>query len=568
MAVRSNKLGLKISLPQNIQPEQTTQAPKKETVFETDKFGTLTVKNILPSDGSRATVETDKGTFYFYTTDYINKGKESEGKQFYSKAFIHPELRQQVDENSVAVNIQDAPNSIFTNKERTTLSNETGILIPKDVATDTVQRYTSIHDIDKNGRITGISNGRYLLDNSGSKKTTYISTQTDPAANAQYFTPSEGGMFKSVFGNNILGNALQGVSDTLANVEDIGREGIEGVDAALQNEYVRAAIKVIATVAPNPVTRFAAAALDVYAPLDSGENPSAGQIANLVMAGNNVFGTTAPVGGDVGVGVEGGAAIDAGAGAGLDFSGATGLEIDADLALGNVFDSEIGKLVTAGASVIDGADALDVVLGVYGDDIAAGVTNVIGSVEGGEEIAKVLKDNPEIAKTVLDVSKGTEVSEALANNFGDKVAGELGAETTNEIALVKGGLETAVSLDQGKDLGDAFFEGAKKSYEEGFRPDVSLPDAEGMGLTFSDLGIDLSGFSNFVGDINARFPTIPALALSLFEGGLSLPEIKGLGIDISGVEFPEVEIPEVAVKIPEVEFPEVEFPEGVKIFRK
>jgi alpha-galactosidase/6-phospho-beta-glucosidase family protein len=176
MARQSNKLGLKISLPQNIQPEQTTQAPKKETVFETDKFGTLTVKNILPADGSRATVETDKGTFYFYTTDYINKGKESEGKQFYSKAFIHPELRQQVDENSVAVNIQDAPNSIFTNKERTTLSNETGILIPKDVATDTIQRYTGIHDIDKNGRITGISNGRYLLDNSGSKKTTYICT--------------------------------------------------------------------------------------------------------------------------------------------------------------------------------------------------------------------------------------------------------------------------------------------------------------------------------------------------------------------------------------------------------
>jgi hypothetical protein len=45
------------------------------------------------------------------------------------------------------------------------------------------------------------------------------------------------------FGNNILGNALQGVSDTLANVEDIGREAVEGVDAALQNEYVRAAIK-------------------------------------------------------------------------------------------------------------------------------------------------------------------------------------------------------------------------------------------------------------------------------------------------------------------------------------
>jgi hypothetical protein len=568
MARQSNKLGLKISLPQNIQPEQTTQAPTKETVFETDKFGELKVTGISPTaDGTRATINTDQGDFYFYTSEYVNKGNVSSGIQFYSKSFIDPTLRQQVNDNSVRVNLQDVPNSAFnSNRARDVLGAETGILVPKDVAMETVQRYTGMHRVSEEGRITGLSNGRYTLDNSGSKNVTFLYAEgDDPAANAQYFTPSEGGgMFKSVFGNNILGNALQGISDGLANVEDITREGIEGVDAALQNPYIRAAIKTVAAVAPNPVTRFAAAALDVYAPLDSGENPSAGQIANLVMAGNNVFGTTAPVGGDVGVGVEGGAAIDAGAGAGLDFSGATGLEIDADLALGDVFKSEIEKLVTAGASVIDGAEPLDVVLGVYGDDIAAGVTDAIGSVEGGEEIAKVLKDNPEIAATVLDVAGGTEVPEALANNFGDKVAGELGAETTNEIALVKGGLETAVSLDQGKDLGDAFFEGAKKSYEEGFRPDVSLPDAEGMGLTFSDLGIDLSGFSNFVGDINARFPTIPALALSLFEGGLSLPEIKGLGIDISGVEFPEVEFPEVEfteVEFPEVEFPEVEFTE-------
>jgi hypothetical protein len=79
------------------------------------------------------------------------------------------------------------------------------------------------------------------------------------------------------------------------------------------------------------------------------------------------------------------------------------------------------------------------------------------------------------------------VSEALANNFGDKVAGELGAETTNEIALVKGGLETAVSLDQGKDLGDAVFEGAKKSYEEGYRPDVNLDVSGGL-----DIDVDTS----------------------------------------------------------------------------
>lgn len=82
--------------------------------------------------------------------------------------------------------------------------------------------------------------------------------------------------------------------------------------------------------------------------------------------------------------------------------------------------------------------------------------------------------------------------------------------------------------------------------------------------------------------------------MSLFEGGLSIPEIEGLGIDISGVEFPEVDLgidtdlslgdvdlgidgvdlgidgvdlslgdvdvdlPEVSIDLPEVETPEVE----------
>jgi hypothetical protein len=663
MARQSNKLGLKISLPQNIQPEQTTQAPKKETVFETDKFGALTITNILPADGSRATVETDRGTFYFYTTDYINKGKESGGKQFYSKAFIHPELRQQVDENSVAVNIQDAPNSIFTTKERTTLSNETGILIPKDVANETIQRYTSIHDIDKNGRITGISNGRYLLDNSGSEKTTYIFTETNPAANAQYFTPSEGGMFKSIFGNNILGNALQGVSDTLANVEDIGREGIEGVDAALQNKYVRAVTKAVAALSPDPITRSIAIAVDSYQTLDSGENLSPSQIVAIAGAGAQLsgVGTSGAEAGleDLGFSTDinpNAFAVDA-SGAIVNTPTLTGVpgtvfddvsfrlansaakiseggdvkdillsEFGGDL---NAIDPEAFKAVNAGVRIAKGEDAGLVLLETYGEDVASEL-GLKSAAEGaivdnfGEDALQTLKDNKKIAQVGADILiGGKDPSEAVASRFADDIVELSGASTTNQEALVKAGLDTAVALDQGANTDEALLKGAETYVDEGGSVDLNI-DADLLGnLSFEGEGVDFGGVGDILtsvgntiadaagpikailteaGDIiaegaapikegviaagdvladvgtaagnviaNAAEPlknTVIELGDVINEGGAILDDVVSENLPEVDINIPELDLPEVAINlpevdinIPEVEFPEVEFPE-------
>lgn len=548
--IAPKKIGLSgITIPKNIKKEPST--PSEQLTFNTDKYGELVVTGIGSEFNtgdklSGITLKTNQGDFLFVSNSFIDKGylhnldvpgKEKSDVQYYSKAFVGDQ-RDEIFNSAVGVDLSDIPEKATgsngrealygitggDNDDLSRLISKQGFLIPQDVVDSTNLKVTSYKVTDTKGAITGVASTASLPYDGRSKigADFVYATDAGPAATRgtaalYYLDPSlgrpntyavwqdsGGGMFKSVFGNNILGNTLQGISDGLANVEDIAREGIEGVDAALQNPYIKAAIKVVAAVSPDPVTKLVAAGLDAYSTVDSGDDLSAGQIANLAIAGNNVFGTTTSVGGDVGTGVEGGASVDAGAGAGLDLGGATGLEMDADLALGDVFQSELKKLVEVGAAFIDDADPLQTVIGAYGNDIASGVTNVIGSVEGGEKIAQVLKDNPEITQTVLDVSTGTDVSEALANNFGDKVASELGAETTNEVALVKGGLETAVGLDQGKDIGDAVFDGAKKSYEEGFRPDIDIDVTGGL-----DIDIDtsiLSGLENAVvaaGDVLA-----------------------------------------------------------------
>jgi hypothetical protein len=568
------KSGLDITIPQNIVPETAEQEPEtqKEAIFETDKFGELKITGISPTpDGTRATINTDQGDFYFYTSEYVNKGNVSSGIQFYSKAFIDPTLRQQVNDNSVRVDLQDVPNSAFnSNTARDVLGAETGILVPKDVATETVQRYTGIHRVSDEGRITGLSNGRYTLDNSGSKNVTFLYTEgDDPAAGAMYWTPGEGGMFSGI---PIVGSALNEISDTFANIEDITREGIEGVDAALQNPYVRAVVKTVAAVSPDPITKAIAAGIDAYTTVDSGEDLSAGQIVNLATSVAGAYQDATDLGfdeGDLGSTIEDPSVIDQ--------------------AVQAATDETVQKIAGAGASIIDGEDPLDVVVDVFSDEIIEGVANTADTAIG-KEAGDAIRNNPDITNTVIDVAQGDDVSTAIANNLGDRAAEAVGADTTNEVALVKAGLTTGAGLDQGLDTDEALFEGAKTYYEEGGTipgGDVDVEDIEVGGFSLSDLGIDLGAFPDFVGDINARFPTIPAVALSLFEGGLSIPEIEGLGIDISGVDFPtadlgidadlefgdvdlgidgvnldvgdvDLDIPEVDIEIPEVDVPEVE----------
>ena len=77
----------------------------------------------------------------------------------------------------------------------------------------------------------------------------------------------------------VVEDAPQAVSDAFAQFEDGVRETIDEVDKAIQNEYVRLAVRFIPGYG-----QIAGAILDTYAKLDSGEELSAGDIANLAAA--------------------------------------------------------------------------------------------------------------------------------------------------------------------------------------------------------------------------------------------------------------------------------------------
>ncbi len=77
----------------------------------------------------------------------------------------------------------------------------------------------------------------------------------------------------------------------------LGVEGVEGVDAALQNPYVRAVVKTVAAVSPDPLTKAIAAGIDAYATVDSGDDLSASQVVNLATSAAGAYQASGGAGG-------------------------------------------------------------------------------------------------------------------------------------------------------------------------------------------------------------------------------------------------------------------------------
>ena len=580
---------------------------EKTITLPTESYGDLTVTSIpdmtyKSSDGfNQMYVDTDQGRFVFLTNDYLNKGfvedspfVENRKFQNYSRGLLNPETRSEILGSAVPVDLSDIEGSLSdygvstgNNVSLDKLTNTQGILIPVEQAEKLNNAYSALGGTTSEIKGFAMVNGKptYIQDDSYNTTIQYSETGngafTDINDTRGIVTDTgvryqKGGMFDNFSGIKVLDNALGGISDALAGVEDIGREGSEQLRSALQNEYVRAAIKVVASVSPDPLTKFVAATTDVILTHDDGDNPSASQYANMALSGAEAYQDTTGLGfdeGDLGSTIEDPSAFDE--------------------AIQAATNETVEKVVTSAGKIIDGEDEVKVLVGTFGQDIINGVADATDATLG-TDAGDVIRNNPKASNVILEVGTGTSVAESVVNNYADDIADATGATTTNEIAGVKAALSTGVALDEGLEFDDALFEGAKTYYKEGGTIPGADVDVEVDGFSLSDLGIDLGGFPDFVGDINARFPTIPAVALSLFEGGLSIPEIEGLGIDISGVEFPEVDLgidtdlslgdvdlgidgvdlgidgvdlslgdvdvdlPEVSIDLPEVETPEVE----------
>ena len=425
-------------------PETVEENP---SVFTTERFGDLEILGIN-TDG---TVQTNQGDFKFYSSDYINKGSTvgsgATTRQMYSKAFIDPTRRATINDNSIAVDLSDLSTDVYQNAEASIVGQQ-GILVPADIAFETISKAgKGQHYVSQYGRITGLGNGQYNLDGSGSTEANRVilpggsaDTVDGVVAQPRYEWPGdEGGMFSGI---PVIGGLLNEISDGFANIEDITREGIEGVDAALQNKYVRAAMKVGAMVLGPGIGSAVLTGLDAYATLDSGEELSAGDIAGLAIAGAGAYNAvnTNLADGGYGFGNASGAA------AGTQVSDA-------------LLTSEVQNGLKLAAGVAEGGDPTDVFLGVYGDAI----TDTIGSAVGeftGDALDETFRN------TVIDVAQGQDPLEAVVGNYGDTVVDELNLEGNARAAALATG-DVAVALDQGLGLDEAAVAGASKYVDEG-----------------------------------------------------------------------------------------------------
>lgn len=351
------------------------------------------------------------------------------------------------------------------------------------------------------------------------------------------------------------GGLVGSVKEIGSSFEDTVRDAIDDVDSLVQNPYVRMAVNFIPGVGTT-----AAAVLDAYAKLDSGENLTATDLANI------------------------------------------GLSAGTDIGDWNV-TPEVRKAITTSASIADGADPIKALVSAYGEDVIdqmglkdAAISNIQSAI--GEDAYNLVSDNLDLARTGYDILvDGKDPLEAISNRYGEEIVGYLGADTPNERAFGLAGLTTAVALDQGLDADDALLRGAKRYSDEGGTVDLNqLAGLTGVDVNFGDgdfFGKYATTFGNFEGlpdlafiedyvrqygsgiEDGVRFVADQLPNLNL-EGvdydylknqyNMNIRDLKAQGIDVGNLAFntdidlgiPSVEVPEF--NIPDVNLPDIPLP--------
>jgi hypothetical protein len=287
-----------------------------------------------------------------------------------------------------------------------------------------------------------------------------INTYTDP------LTDAVEDVAKVVVGGvEVVADDFLGIDDSggiVGSVKEIG-EGFEDAIRSVVNELdnaiqdprlVELAALVADSYAPGSGELVRATA-NAYATLDSGENLSATQIANLSAA----YGTQ-------------------------DFS---------NLKLSK---AQAKAIKTAGKAV-DSKDPLKVLAQTYGDDFAKDLGLTKAAQSGlkkavGSDAYNLVKNNLDLARVGYDVLvENKSPLEAIRNEYGDQIAVGLGGDDETLQALAYGGLTTAVELDKGTNADMALLKGAKEYRDRGGEFS-NLGDIAGI----TNRNIDLGGLIN------------------------------------------------------------------------
>jgi hypothetical protein len=390
------------------------------------------------------------------------------------------------------------------------------------------------------------------LDDSGGIVGSVETVATNPLKS---FRNAKERIVDDIAGLDDSGGTLGSVIAFGENIEDSLREGIEDVDAALQNKYVRATIKLVSQVSPDPFTRATAAFLDAYATADSGDDLSAAQIVNLATSTAAAYQASQAPSTELDESLQ----FDEG-----DIAGTPADPTALDEAAKFATNETVGKIANVGAQVADGAEFSDAVFNVFQQDLVAGL---VGDVAEGTVLTE--KDAEALANTIIDYSESGELSTAIADNLGDFVAkyqfglptdveGPYTQDTTNKIAAVKAGLQGISSIDQAEAVGDVIFNAASTYFtEEGELDLPKIADADIPGFDLPEVDIDLP-LPDALKDLVDFDLTLPNIGLPAFTGiPVSLGELAG-DLDIIETSFTLPDIPEMTVNIPKIPigFPE------------
>jgi hypothetical protein len=227
---------------------------------------------------------------------------------------------------------------------------------------------------------------------------------------------------------------------------------------------------------------------------------------------------------------------------------------------------------TVAARISDGGDPIQALIGTYGADfmevtglgetLKTGVSDILGE-EGFDFVEQYMDPD----QAVTDLIAGESPLRMLSNQFGDELVNYMADDDPNLQALGYGGIRTAIGLDEGLDLDQAFLRGAEEYYKRGGElPDINkLGEITGLDGDFTTPewlskfwnnipdfelpeGINWKNLGMSIPDIQLDFEGIDLGSLD-WEGldydvlqDYSLPELRDMNVDLSGLNLPELSL--------------------------
>ncbi len=267
----------------------------------------------------------------------------------------------------------------------------------------------------------------------------------------------------------------------------------------------------------------------------------------------------------------------------MDFV-ALGVQGYSDLNAGVEINPEVVKAAETAARIADGADPVQALIGAYGADaikklnLDTKLTNTLSEVVS-PEVAQFVSEHMDLNQAAADLLAGEQPLRILSNQFGDELVDNLASGDPQLEAIGYAGISTGLALNEGVDPAKAALRGAREYYNRGGAvptlddlkemlpesisssldfdistpqwlkdlraelPDIDLPkfDASLAGFNWKDLG-------GSIPDIQLDFPDVELSGLD-WQGldydvfkDYSLPELQGLGIDLSGLHLPELSL--------------------------